>query len=110
MAERWEALRDNTELRLPPARQPALVERRPITADDFVYSLRRGLAPALASRSAYMAYDIVYAQAFNEGAVFVRNRTTGAFVADPASPAHRLVLPGDNGARAGVAIEDSRLR
>ena len=40
-----------------------------------------------------MAYDIEYAQAFNEGGVFVRSKTTGAFVADPASPGHRLALP-----------------
>ena len=54
-----------------------------------------GLSPALASRSAYMAYDIANAQAYNEGAVFARDRATGTFVPDPENPAERLTLPGD---------------
>ena len=39
----------------------------PITAHDFVYSLRRGLAPEFAARTAYLAYYIKGAQAYNEG-------------------------------------------
>ena len=60
-------------------RSPSICARRnwsdgaPITADDFVYSIRRGLEPATAARTAYMAYDISNAQAFNEGAVFARD-------------------------------------
>jgi oligopeptide transport system substrate-binding protein len=96
MAERWEALRDNTEYVFHLRDNLRWSNGRPITANDFVYSLRRALSPELASRSAYMAYDIEYAQAFNEGAVFVRNKTTGAFAADPASPGHRLALPGNS--------------
>jgi oligopeptide transport system substrate-binding protein len=71
----------------------------PITAADFVYSLRRGLNPVLASRNAYLAYDIVYAEAYNEGGVFARDAATGTFVADPEHPALRLILPGEAGAR-----------
>ncbi len=37
----------------------------PITAQDFVYSVRRGVSPALASQNAYLAYYINYAQAYN---------------------------------------------
>ena len=96
MAERWEALRDNTEYVFHLRDNLRWSNGRPITANDFVYSLRRALSPELAARSAYMAYDIEYAQAFNEGAVFVRSKTTGAFVADPASPGHRLALPGNS--------------
>jgi oligopeptide transport system substrate-binding protein len=99
MAERWESLRDNTEFIFHLRPNLRWSNGRPITAADFVYSLRRALAPTLAARSAYMAYDIEYAQGYNEGGVFVRNRATGAFLADPASPAHRLVLPGDQAAR-----------
>jgi oligopeptide transport system substrate-binding protein len=77
----------------------------PITADDFIYSVRRALAPALASRTAYMAYDIQYAQALNEGAVFARDRDTGAYVMDPANPHERLTLPGDAAARAAALQE-----
>jgi oligopeptide transport system substrate-binding protein len=95
MAERWEALRDNTEYVFHLREGLRWSNGRPITADDVVYSFRRALTPALASRSAYMAYDIEYAQAFNEGGVFVRNRATGEFLPDPANPGLRLVLPGD---------------
>lgn len=99
MAERWEALRNNTEYIFHLRPNLRWSNGRPITASDFVYSLRRGLAPEFASRVAYMAYDIEYAQAFNEGGVFVRSRATGQFIADPDNPTHRLVLPGDATAR-----------
>lgn len=52
----------------------------PIDANDFVYSFRRVLSPQVASRNAYMAYYIKYAQAYNEGAVFVRDQKTGNFL------------------------------
>jgi hypothetical protein len=38
---------------------------------DFVYTIQRGLKPETASRVASLAYPIKYAQAFNEGDVFV---------------------------------------
>jgi oligopeptide transport system substrate-binding protein len=52
----------------------------PVTAHDFVYSLRRGLSPELASRSASFAYYIRYAEAFNEGGAFVLDPATGQFL------------------------------
>jgi oligopeptide transport system substrate-binding protein len=52
----------------------------PITAHDFVYSFRRGLAPEFAARNAPLAYYIKYAQAYNEKAVFVRDPQTGQFL------------------------------
>ena len=99
MAERWEALRNNTEYLFHLRDNLRWSNGRPITAADFVFSMRRALSPELGARSAYMAYDIEYAQAFNEGGVFARSRATGQFVADPASPSHRLVLPHDPAAR-----------
>jgi len=96
MAERWEALRNNTEYVFHLRENLRWSNGRPITANDFVYSLRRALTPELGSRSAYMAYDIEYAQAFNEGGAFVRNKATGAFLADSESPDHRLVRPGQS--------------
>src|SRR5689334_1730009 len=45
----------------------------PIKAKDFVYSVRRGLRPELASRVAYLAWDIKYAEAYNSGYAFVRD-------------------------------------
>ncbi|HJT65693.1 MAG TPA: peptide ABC transporter substrate-binding protein [Pyrinomonadaceae bacterium] len=52
----------------------------PIDANDFVYSFRRVLSPQVASRNAYMAYYIKYAQAYNEGAMFVRDPASGNFL------------------------------
>lgn len=94
LAERWDANEDNSAFTFH-LREARWSDGAPITASDFVYSVRRGMAPETASRTAYMGYDIVHAQAFNEGGVFVRDRTTGAFLPDPERPAERLVLPGD---------------
>ena len=44
----------------------------PITARDFVYSLRRGFAPETISRTAGNGYVIKYAEAFNGNKVFVK--------------------------------------
>jgi oligopeptide transport system substrate-binding protein len=101
IADHWEANDDNSEFtfHLRPANWS---DGSPITAEDFVYSIRRGLSPTLASRTAYMAYDIAYAQAYNEGAVFARDRRTGAFVMNPSNPSERLVLPGDEKDRASA--------
>jgi oligopeptide transport system substrate-binding protein len=98
LAESWESNEDNSVFTFH-LRAATWSDGTPITADDFVYSIRRGLAPALASRLAYMAYDISNAQAYNEGDVYARDRATGAFVMDPALPKERLVLPGDEADR-----------
>ncbi|MBV8860059.1 MAG: peptide ABC transporter substrate-binding protein [Acidobacteria bacterium] len=52
----------------------------PITARDFVYTFRRGLDPALASRVAFLAWEIKNAEAYNTGGSFVRDPKTGRFV------------------------------
>ena len=67
IAERWEPNGDNTEFTFHLRHNARWSNGDPITASDFVYSLRRGLAPALAARSAYLAYYIQGAQAYNEG-------------------------------------------
>ena len=102
LAESWDANDDNSVFTFH-LRAATWSDQAPITAEDFAYSIRRGLAPALASRIAYMAYDIVNAQAYNEGAVFARDRETNAFVMDPSLPSERLTLPGDADAR-GTAL------
>ncbi len=67
IAERWEANADNSEFLFHLRRNARWSNGDPITAHDFVYSIRRGLSPALAARSAYLAYYIHGAQAYNEG-------------------------------------------
>ena len=66
LAERWEPNADNSEFTFH-LRDAKWSNGEPITANDFVYSLRRGLAPAFAARTAYLAYYIKGAQAYNEG-------------------------------------------
>jgi len=53
---------------------------KPITADDFVYSLRRGFAPETLSRTASLGYFIKYAEAYNATKVFVK--TNGTYLLD----------------------------
>jgi oligopeptide transport system substrate-binding protein len=67
IAERWEPNADNTEFTFHLRRNARWSNGDPITARDFVYSIRRGLSPQLAARSAYLAYYIKGAQAYNEG-------------------------------------------
>jgi oligopeptide transport system substrate-binding protein len=67
IAERWETNADNTEFTFHLRRNARWSNGDPITARDFVYSLHRGLSPTLAARSAYLAYYIKGAQAYNEG-------------------------------------------
>jgi oligopeptide transport system substrate-binding protein len=50
----------------------------PITAEDFVYSFRRGFDPDTLSRTANLGYAVRYSEAFNSGQVFVRK--DGVFV------------------------------
>ncbi|HEX8072884.1 MAG TPA: peptide ABC transporter substrate-binding protein [Pyrinomonadaceae bacterium] len=91
LAERWEVNSDSSEYVFHLRRNLRWSDGRPLTAHDFVYSLRRALSPALASRSAYLAYYIKYSEGYNSGAVFVRDPKTGAFVLEqdvtPAAPA-----------------------
>jgi oligopeptide transport system substrate-binding protein len=67
IAERWEPNSDNSEFTFYLRHDARFSNGDPITAHDFVYSLRRGLAPAVAARAAYLAYYIKGAQAYNEG-------------------------------------------
>jgi oligopeptide transport system substrate-binding protein len=66
LAERWEPNADNSAFTFY-LRDAKWSNGEPITAHDFVYSLRRGLAPEFAARTAYLAYYIKGAQAYNDG-------------------------------------------
>jgi oligopeptide transport system substrate-binding protein len=80
LAERWDVNNDSSEFVFHLRQNGRWSNGDPIGANDFVYSIRRALSPELASRNAYLAYYIKYAQAYNEGAVFVRNPQTGQFL------------------------------
>jgi oligopeptide transport system substrate-binding protein len=80
VAERWVSNGDASEFVFFLRRNAKFSNGDPITARDFVYTLRRGLRPELASRVAFMAWDIKYAEAFSEGGAFVRDPATGRFL------------------------------
>ena len=86
IAERWTIDEDASEYVFFLRRNAKFTNGEPITARDFVYSFRRGLRPALASRTAYLAYDIKYAEAFNSGGAFVRDPRTGRFLLAAEAP------------------------
>ena len=93
IAERWEVNGDSTEFTFYLRRTARWSNGEPITARDFVYTMRRGLDPKLASRAAGQAYYIKNAKAFNEGAAFIQD-ANGEFVNDEKAvvPA-RLTVP-----------------
>ena len=80
LAERWEVNKDSSELTFHLRHNGRFSNGERITAHDFVYTIRRGLSPKLASRTAAMAYYIKYAQPYNEGAVFVQDPATKQFL------------------------------
>ena len=102
IAERWDVNEDSSEFVFHLRPTARWSNGDAITAHDFVYSFRRGLSPAFASRNAYMSYYILYARGYNEGGVFVRDPSSGRFVqrseVSGESPL-RLVLPGDEATR-----------
>lgn len=93
LAERWEAADNNTVFTFH-LREARWSDGRPIVADDFVYSLRRGLSPEFAADNAYMAFGILYAQGYNGSGSFAR-KPDGSYVMDPDNPSVRFVVPSD---------------
>lgn len=80
LAERWEVNKDSSELTFHLRHNGRFSNGDPITAADFVYTIQRGLNPKVASRNAGLGYYIKYAQAYNEGAVFVQDPANGQFL------------------------------
>ncbi|MBA3243348.1 MAG: peptide ABC transporter substrate-binding protein [Acidobacteria bacterium] len=80
LATSWKVNQDSTEFIFFLRQGAKFSNGDPITAQDFVYTFRRGLAPELASRNAYLSYYVKYAQAYNEAGVFVRDPSTGEFL------------------------------
>jgi oligopeptide transport system substrate-binding protein len=88
IAERWTIDEDASEFVFFLRRDAKFSDGSPITARDFVYTIRRGFRPELASRVAYLGFDIKNAEAYNSVASFVRDPSTGRFLlASEAAPA-----------------------
>jgi oligopeptide transport system substrate-binding protein len=136
LAESWEIGKDGTEYLFHLRHNGKFSNGDPITANDFVYSLRRGFSPELASRNASLGYYIKYAEAYNSGQSFVRD-ANGQFLlkkdfAEPNPnaaplPEHdtlggdtefhryldspeRLYLPSDEKSRAKILDADPKLK
>ena len=80
LAERWHINNDSSEFTFHLRKNGRWSNGDPIDANDFVYSFRRALAKETASPNAYLALYLKYAQAYNEGHVFVRDPKTGQFL------------------------------
>lgn len=80
LAEKWDVNQDWSEVVFHLRRNGRFSNGDPITARDFVWTIRRGLTPETGSRSANLAYPIKYAQAFNEGGLFVFDPNTKSFL------------------------------
>lgn len=82
IAERWDINNDSSEFVFRLRKNARWSNGDPIDAHDFVYSIRRGISPEVASRTAALAYYIKYAQAFNQKSVFVRDAGSETFLLD----------------------------
>jgi oligopeptide transport system substrate-binding protein len=80
LAERWDVNKDWSELVFHLRQDGRFSNGDPITARDFVYTIRRGLNSELAGRNASQAYPIKYAQAYNSGGVFVFDSQSGSYL------------------------------
>lgn len=80
LAEHWAINGDSSEFVFHLRHNARWSNGDAITAHDFVYSIRRGLSPELASKNAYLAYYVAYAQAYFEKAVFVKDQKTQQFL------------------------------
>ncbi|HKX83463.1 MAG TPA: ABC transporter substrate-binding protein, partial [Pyrinomonadaceae bacterium] len=72
IAESWEVLEGGTEYIFHLRKNARFSDGSPITAHDFVFTLRRGFSPELASRNASLGYYIKYSEAYNAGRLFVK--------------------------------------
>src|SRR5436189_5493753 len=72
IAESWQVSPDGTEYLFHLRNNAKFSNGDPITANDFVYSIRRGFSPELASRNAYLGYYIKYSEAYNSDRSFVK--------------------------------------
>jgi oligopeptide transport system substrate-binding protein len=69
IAERWETSADGLVWTFHLRENARWSNGDPVTAGDFVYSIRRMLTPAMAAEYSYMMHPIRNARAYNEGRV-----------------------------------------
>ena len=94
LAENWEVSKDGTEYLFHLRHNGRFSNGDPITANDFVWTIRRNFSPELASRNAYLGYYIKYSEAYNSGMSFVKGADgqfllKKDFVESEVQPRHR---------------------
>jgi oligopeptide transport system substrate-binding protein len=133
LAESWEIKEGGTEYVFHLRKNGRFSNGDPITANDFVYTIRRGFRPELASRNASLGYYIKYSEAYNSNLAFVKG-SDGKFLlkkdfadvltgpADSAPPAtdtafhkfldepERLTVPNTEKDRAKLLDGDPKLK
>lgn len=72
MATHWEVSEDGTEYTFYLRKNGRFSNGDPIKAQDFEWSFRRALSPELASRYAFLGYDIKYGAQYNSQTSFVK--------------------------------------
>jgi oligopeptide transport system substrate-binding protein len=82
LAERWETNKDSSEFTFHLRRDGRFSNGDPITARDFVFTIRRGMSPDFGSRNAGLAYYIKYAEGYNSHGVFVQDPQTKRFLTE----------------------------
>jgi ABC-type oligopeptide transport system substrate-binding subunit len=82
----------------------------PITANDFVFSFRRGFAPETASRNANLGYYIKYAEPYNNHSVFMRGPDGNFFIAKDFAPEaeNATAAPADKATPIGLETDISK--
>lgn len=85
IAETWQVNNDSSEFVFHLRKNARWSNGDSINAHDFVYSIRRAIAPETLSRSAGLAYYIKNAQPFNTGAYFVLDPQTNQFLLESAA-------------------------
>ncbi|MEJ7616847.1 MAG: peptide ABC transporter substrate-binding protein [Pyrinomonadaceae bacterium] len=105
IAETWDVNADGSEYIFHLRANARWTNGEPITAHDFVYSLRRGLSPELAARSANMAYYVKYAKGYNQKGAFVRDPQTKEFLLASAASEKTVALAPKASARHSSAVE-----
>lgn len=78
MATHWEVSDDGTVYTFHLRQNGRFSNGDPIKAEDFAWSFRRALSPELASRYAFLGYEIKYGEAYNSGKAFVKKN--GQFI------------------------------
>jgi oligopeptide transport system substrate-binding protein len=74
LATNWEQNADGTIYTFYMRKDGKFSNGDPIKATDMVYSIRRALSPELASRYAFLGYDIRYGEAYNANKSFVKGK------------------------------------